>query len=108
MQEKYDSFQINESVWTEDKKKQAQQEIYGLQERYESRKREVYGQNGLYDKKYTEIMKPIIEEAQKVVSEIAKREKYTIVLDSVTEIIIYLDESIDITDTVIAELNKRP
>ena len=107
MQEKYESLQINEAVWTEDKKKQAQEEFLGLQERYENRKRDVYGQDGLYDQKYVEIMQPVIEEARKVISEIAKKEQYTVVLDSITETIIYLDENIDITDTVLAELNKQ-
>ncbi len=105
MQAKYESLQLNESVWTEDQKRRAGMEISGLQERFETRRKEI---DELYAKKESELMNPVLKEAQEVVTAIAKREKYTIVLDSITYVLIYVDETIDITDMVLKELNSRP
>lgn len=49
----------------------------------------------------------ILEELQEIISTIGKKEGYTVILERTESSVLYGDESVDLTDQVIKELNSR-
>ncbi len=49
----------------------------------------------------------ILEELQEIISSIGKKEGYTVILERTESSVLYGDESVDLTDQVIKELNSR-
>ncbi|MEJ2306154.1 MAG: OmpH family outer membrane protein [candidate division WOR-3 bacterium] len=54
-----------------------------------------------------ELMQPLLQEIDTIVSEIAKEEELAFVLDASTGVVIYADEMYDITDKILQALNKE-
>lgn len=82
-------------------------EIEKVQAEYEDYIQKVWGPEGLAKKQNEEIMKPFIEKVNLILQKIGKDKEYTIILDAATSGIVYVQEGMDLTDEVIAELNKE-
>ncbi|WP_243546088.1 OmpH family outer membrane protein [Pseudodesulfovibrio tunisiensis] len=53
------------------------------------------------------LQKPILELIQKVVDEYGKKHKMTVIMDMRVAGIVYFDNSVEITDALMAEMNKQ-
>ncbi|RKX71500.1 hypothetical protein DRP53_01205 [candidate division WOR-3 bacterium] len=82
-------------------------EISDLEEELSRYLKEVYGAGGLAEKKYQELMGPIVDKINKAIEKIAESEDLTIVFDIAGNDIAYAREGMDITDLVIEELNRE-
>ncbi len=71
------------------------------QEIIKNYEQEVYEKLG---KKREELYQPILDKVNKAMSEVAKVEGYLIVLDSSQQVILYADETLDLTKAVKAKL----
>lgn len=84
--------------------KQLEVESVALQQE-EQKLREFQNQSqGDIANKQNELLAPILEKVQTVIDEIAKAESYTYIFDSSQGVILYADESTNITDKVKAKL----
>jgi outer membrane protein len=67
---------------------------------------QVMGQDGEASKKEYELSKPLIDKINAVIKLIALKENYAYVLDSTAGTVLYAKDELDITNKVLAELNK--
>jgi outer membrane protein len=67
---------------------------------------QVMGQDGEATKKEYELSKPLIDKINAVIRLVALKENYAYVLDSTAGTVLYAKDELDITNRVLAELNK--
>lgn len=66
-----------------------------------------FGPGGLVESRNHELVSPIIARINEAVQEISLEEGYDIVLDASAGLIVYVSNSLDITDTVLDRLTSR-
>ncbi len=106
MQELADKLEKQNLMLTEQAKNDIRQELLARQNEYQLFLNEVMGPNGEAANREYELSKPLIETINTVIKLIALKGNYTYILDSTAGTVLYADEKYDITDRVIAELNK--
>ena len=106
MQELADKLEKQNLMLTEQAKNDIRQELLARQNEYQLFLNEVMGPNGEAANREYELSKPLIETINTVIKLIALKGNYTYILDSTAGTVLYADEKYDITDKVIAELNK--
>ncbi len=83
------------------------EEIDRLTRQYEDFVQQVWGPQGKIEEKNAELMAPLIKKINDAVEQHAKGEGFTIVLDIAQGGIVYAQEGMNITETVVKELNKE-
>jgi len=68
---------------------------------------EIYRKEGLAENLNKELMQPLLQEIDTIVSEIAEEEEYSYILDASTGVVLYADDIYDITDRIIETLNRK-
>lgn len=106
MQELADKLEKQNLMLTEQAKNDIRQQLLVKQNEYQLFLNEVMGPNGEAANREYELSKPLIETINTVIKLIALKGNYTFILDSTAGTVLYADEKYDITDRVIAELNK--
>jgi len=106
MQELADKLEKQNLMLTEQAKNDIRQELLARQNEYQLFLNEVMGPEGEAASREYELSKPLIETINTVIKLIALKGNYTFILDSTAGTVLYADEKYDITDKVIAELNK--
>lgn len=100
----YESQQLTLS---EEGKRAKAAEVDAAKRRYDTYMTEVYGANGKIDQKNLELIAPIVEKIDSVVSRVAVEEGYSLVLDAAKANIVYSQPGLDITQLVVDELNRE-
>lgn len=100
-------FESQSLMLSEEARLRKRREIEESQAEYEKFIQKVWGQDGLAKRQNDEIMKPFIEKVNLILQKIGKDREYTIILDAASSGIVYVKEGMDLTDEVIAELNKE-
>ncbi|MEO0081372.1 MAG: OmpH family outer membrane protein [candidate division WOR-3 bacterium] len=103
-QEEYES---QELTLSEDGKRAKQAEVQQRKSRYDAFVDQVYRDGGKIDQKNDELIAPIVEKINAVVSKIAEEEGYSLVLDAAKIEVVYAQPGLDLTDEVVAELNRE-
>ena len=106
MQALTDKLEKQNLMLTEQAKNDIRQELLVKQNEYQVFLNEVMGPNGEAASKEYELSKPLIEKINTVIKLVALKGNYTYILDSTAGSVLYADETYDITNKVIAELNK--
>ena len=106
MQELADKLENPSPMLTERGKDDIRQQLLARQNEYQLFLNEVMGPEGEAASREYELSKPLIETINTVIKLIALKGNYTYILDSTAGSVLYADEKYDITDKVIAELNK--
>ena len=106
MQELADKLEKQNLMLTEQAKNDIRQELLVKQNEYQLFVNEVMGANGEAASKEYELSKPLIEKMETVIKLVALKGNYTYILDRTAGSVLYADETYDITDKVVAELNK--
>ncbi|MDZ7640870.1 MAG: OmpH family outer membrane protein [Desulfurivibrio sp.] len=98
------------SVWSEQVKEERQRE---LQRRYRDFEELNEDAKAAVERKEQELMEPILEELDAILTELGKKNGYSLIMENSTKGLrsrtglIYSDENLDIGDQVVEELNKR-
>jgi Skp family chaperone for outer membrane proteins len=92
---------------TEEAKMRKLQEIQQKKSELEKFINDIYRKDGKAEALNKELMQPLLQEIDTIVSEIAKEEELAFVLDASTGVVIYADEMYDITDKILQALNKE-
>lgn len=105
LREQYDAQSL---VLSETRKKEKQQEIEALLAQLQKFQRDKFDpQAGEVLKKQAEFVQPVYDKIKAVITKIGDAEKFDLVLDINAAGVLYKSENlIDITDQVLAELNK--
>lgn len=98
-----EDFEKKSAVLSEDARNKKQQQI---QEEMLSYNQEVGKNTSDIRKKEQDLMKPIFEKMQTVINDIAKKENYTLILQS-RDNVLYAQKEIDLTDKVVKEFEKK-
>jgi outer membrane protein len=106
MQELADKLEKQNLMLTEQAKNDIRQELSARQNEYQLFLNEVMGPEGEAASKEYELSKPLLEKIETVIKLVALKGNYTYILDSTAGSVLYADEKYDITNKVIAELNK--
>ena len=96
------------SVWSEEVSFKKKREFEKKKKDYEERLKDMSGEMQLLQKK---AMDPILKEMRNAIREIGKREGFSIIIfnspGNPNNILLYADESLDISDMVVKELDRR-
>ncbi|MBN1694625.1 OmpH family outer membrane protein [candidate division WOR-3 bacterium] len=94
-------------ILTEEARMRKVQEIQQKKAALESYINDVYRKDGKAELLNKELMQPLLAEIDTVVSEIAKEEEFTFILDASTGVVIYAEDMYDITSRIIETLNRK-
>lgn len=67
---------------------------------------EFFGENGTAKQRYQELIEPVTKKINSIIERLAVDENYSLILDVSTGVVLYAKQNMDITDQVIAEMNK--
>lgn len=102
---KYNDYLTNEASYSDLVKKTKQEELQSLNRRIEDFR---MGAQQDYQKKYTELSKPIYDKAKKAIDAVAKEGGYKYVLDTSSGIVLYSEPGDDILLAVKKKLETMP
>ena len=105
-QDNVNTFQQQSLVMSEDMQQQRQQELLKQRDALEQAYDELTRVDGTLDKKQQELMGPIIESINEVITNIGDADKFDVILDATAGGVVYANEKFDISDQVVAELKK--
>ena len=103
-QAEYESQQLTLS---EEGKRAKNAEVDQRKSRYDSYIAQVYGTGGLIDQKYKELIAPIVQKIDSSVKKLAQDEGFSLILDASKAGIVYSDAGLDLTQTVLDDLNRE-
>jgi len=106
LQEMQANYEAQELMLSDAKKQEKRAEINQKYQAYQQRKADIWGTGGLADQKNEALLAPILETINDVIQQIGNEGNYTIIFDAPTSGIVFANESIDVTDQVLDELNK--
>jgi outer membrane protein len=98
-------YQQRSLVMSADAKQKREQEIMEKQQGFEARAQELQTQAG---RRQQELMEPIMQRVEAVISEIRQAEGFALVFDVASEAIVSADPSLDLTTKVIERLRAAP
>lgn len=91
---------------SEAKRKEKEQQLDTKKQAYRKFFDEIFGPDGKVEKKNAELTKPILDKINAALEKIANQDGYAFIFDAVNGNIAYAKKTFDITDKVLAELNK--
>jgi outer membrane protein len=104
-QGKYNDYLTNEATYSDLLKKTKQEELQSLQERIEQFKQSAQQD---YQKKYSELSKPIYDKAYKAVEAVAKEGGFKYIMDSSAGFLLYKEPGDDVLALVKKKLATMP
>ncbi|MFQ6032224.1 MAG: OmpH family outer membrane protein [Candidatus Zixiibacteriota bacterium] len=106
MQELADRLEKQNLLLSEQAKNEIREQLLVKQNEYQVFVNQVMGPDGEAAQKEYELSKPLIDKINTVIRLIALKENYAYVLDSTAGSVLYAKDELDITNKVLAELNK--
>ncbi len=102
-----DEYKSQELTLSPEGKRAKQAEVDQRKKRYDGFVEQVYREGGKIDQKNKELIAPIVEKINEAVSKLAKDGGFSMVLDAGKEEVVYAEAGMDLTEQVLAELNKE-
>ncbi|OYD15801.1 hypothetical protein CH330_04645 [candidate division WOR-3 bacterium JGI_Cruoil_03_51_56] len=102
-----EEYRSQELTLSEEGKRAKMAEVNQRKQRYDSYLDDVYRKGGKIDQKNEELIAPIVEKINQVVSKLAAEEGFVLVLDASKSEIVYAQAGLDVTDLVIDDLNRE-
>jgi outer membrane protein len=106
MQELSDRLEKQNLLLSEQAKNEIREQLLVKQNEYQLFANQVMGPDGEAAQKEYDLSKPLIDKINTTIKLIALRENLTYVLDSTAGSVLYAKDELDITNKVLAELNK--
>ncbi|MGB8658326.1 MAG: OmpH family outer membrane protein [Candidatus Zixiibacteriota bacterium] len=106
MKEMSDKLEKQTLLLSEQAKNDLREKLLVKQNSYQTYVNQVMGQDGQAAAKEAELSKPLIDKINTVIKLVALKGNYSFVLDSTAGTVLYANETYDLTDQIIAELNK--
>ncbi len=93
------------TVLSEEAYKREMDKVKEEEDKYEAFVDSIWGENGKIQKRYEEMIKPMVDVMYNLINKIAEDEGYFVIMDSSQGGVIYVSKENDITDMVIEALN---
>lgn len=100
------NYEIDKLTKNEAAKREAQAKINAKKTEAGQKLEEFFGDGGKAEQRYKELIEPLTKKINDIIKNISEKEKYSLVLDVSMGTVLYAAPSMDITDQVLAELNK--
>lgn len=100
------NFEIDKLTKNEAAKREAQTKISNKKAEAGKKLEDYFGDGGKAEQRYKELIEPLTKKINEVIKKISEQDKYTLVLDVSMGTVLYAAPTMDITDQVLAELNK--
>ncbi len=100
-------FKAQQPMLSKDAFRARQNELFALRKQYETFAKDIWGKGGKIDKKHNELFAPVIDKMTKVIEQLATEDGIDIVLDIADGNILYADVTLNMTSTVLKELNRE-
>ncbi len=100
------NYEIDKLTKNEAAKRDAQAKISAKKAEAGQKLEEYFGDGGKAEQRYKELIEPLTQKINDVIKKISEQEKYMLVLDVSMGTVLYAAPTMDITDQVLAELNK--
>jgi len=107
LQTSADELESQRLMLSQDTLKRREDDVAALKKTYEDYVSSIWGDSGKLSQRNQELTKPIIDKVNAILHTIAEQDGYTLVLDAAGGTIVYASPAIDLTDRVLAELNKE-
>ena len=95
------------ALLNEAKRQEKQQLIISKQKEYQEFASQVLGPEGEAARRERELSKPLIDKINAVIQLVAIRDGYSLILDTSGGDVLYAKEEMDITNEILAQLNKK-
>ena len=92
---------------SEEKLREKEQEYQAKVAQYDNFVQSIWGPGGLIVERNEELLRPIIDRVQTILSTIGAEEGYGLILDAADGNILYADPDLDLTERVLAELQAQ-
>lgn len=102
----YADYESKKMILSQSGKQEAEQKIMDLTDRRQAKVREIYGEQGKFVQKQSELLEPILKKLQTVIEKVAVENNYTVIFDAAAGGLLYAKPNLDITDTILQELEK--
>ncbi len=99
-------FEKKKLTMTESGKKEAQTKIDAKKSERDRMVDEFFGENGKAKQRYQELIEPVTKKINSIIERIAVDENYSLILDVSTGVVLYAKQNMDITDQIVAEMNR--
>lgn len=94
-------------VLSDTRRKDREAEIKTKQDEYESFVQSIWGDKGKIAERTKELIRPVVEKINTILRKIGEDEGYALILDAADGNVVYAPRKADLTDDVLAELNKE-
>jgi outer membrane protein len=102
----YADYESKKMILSQSGKQEAEQKIMDLTDQRQAKVREIYGEQGKFVQKQSELLEPILKKLQTVIEKVAVENNYTVIFDAAAGGLLYAKPNLDITDTILQELEK--
>ena len=101
-----DELRAQSLMLSEEKQREKKLEYDKKVEDYQRFMQETFGDEGIAAKRNQELTAPIVQQINKILETLAETQGYNVVFDIAQANIVYASKDFDLTDLVLAELNK--
>jgi outer membrane protein len=100
-----EDFKAQELMLSDDKKREKLTELQNRRLELERYYEQIFGPSGEAARKNEELLRPILDRVQQIITELGEQEKFTMIFDSSNMGIAYAAQGVDLTQKVIDRLN---
>ncbi len=102
----YADYESKKMILTESGKQEAETKIMALSEARQAKVQELFGENGTFVQRQNELLAPILNKLKTIIEKVAIENNYSVILDASAGSILYAKPSLDITDSILDEMEK--
>jgi len=102
-----EALQTQNMLLSEEAKLRKVKEIEKKEQEYQQFIQDIWGQSGEAEALNKELMQPLLQEIDTLITGIGKEEGFSIILDASSGALVYAEDELNITDRVIEALNRK-
>jgi outer membrane protein len=106
IQQLYADYESKKMILTESGKQEAEAKIMSMSETRQAKVQEIFGENGTFVQRQNELLAPILNKLKTIIEKVSVENNYSIVLDASAGSILYAKPNLDITDSILDEMEK--
>lgn len=101
-------YQSQSLMLSEAKRREREDEISRKRSELDAFVQEIWGTNGKIAQRNEQLTRPIVEKIREILTELARTQSISLVLDATDGNVVYADRALDLTDEVLERLNQMP
>ena len=99
-------FQSQSLILSEAKKRDMEENLQQKRSELDAFVQEIWGTNGKIAQRNEQLTRPIVEKIREILSDLARTQGISLVLDATDGNVVYADRALDLTDEVLTRLNQ--